>query len=162
MPTSAITALATLTLGSTASTVTFSSIVGTYRDLMLVITPIATLGAGYYIRLNGDSAANYSYVSMYGNGSSALSVSGSDTGFVMTNSHNVPTTGGVVHKLNLMDYSATDKHKTALITQDLSTISTERMAARWANTAAVTSLVCVTWSQQFAAGSTFTLYGVSA
>jgi hypothetical protein len=71
----AMTALATITLGSAQATVTFGSIPATYRDLRLVVNAYGPGGDNSYCRFNSDSGANYPQVYMYGNGSSAASSS---------------------------------------------------------------------------------------
>ena len=72
-PTSTYAALATTTLASSASSVTFSSISGSYRDLVVVANykkADANTG-GYYLWLqfNGStSSAAYPFVRMLGEG----------------------------------------------------------------------------------------------
>jgi len=64
------TPIATQTLGSSVSTVTFSSISGTYTDLVLIAQPIASAGVDLELRFNGDSGSNYSCTQLSGDGSS--------------------------------------------------------------------------------------------
>ena len=54
--------IATTTLGSAASSITFSSIPATYTDLRLVLvhTPSASTGNAQ-MQFNSDTATNYSY-----------------------------------------------------------------------------------------------------
>ena len=61
--------IATSTLGSAQATVTFSSIVGTYRDLVLIInsTPTTSNVTGN-MRFNSDTGVNYYMTGMRGNG----------------------------------------------------------------------------------------------
>lgn len=157
MPTSTFTPLANLTLGSSAATVTFSSISGSYRDLVLVAMIYTTSGgSSVSFTFNSDTtAANYPRVYMYGTGSTAGSGSISDR------NAGAGETAGVQHTLNIMDYSATDKHKTTLIRYDYAAGITLAQAMRWANTSAITSLQLGT-SSSFAAGSTFALYGIAS
>ena len=62
-----------------------------------------------------------------------------------------------------MDYSATDKHKTMLSRGGSSSFGVGMNAGRWANTSAVTSVLVIGQSGlDFAAGSTFYLYGIEA
>jgi hypothetical protein len=158
---SAYTALANVTLGSSAATVTFSSIPATYRDLVLVATcQSAVSGNSLILRINSD-ASNYSLVGARGNGSNTLSTTsttfyGFFTDFMST------TAPDLLMTANFMDYSATDKHKTVLLRGNRPTIATEMSAVRWANTAAITSIQFRGDSGNLAAGSTFALYGVSA
>lgn len=161
MPTAQYTALANLTLGSTASTVSFSSIVGTYRDLVLVVSPIGSAAGELRFQINGDAAGNYSSVGMWGSGSTTGSPTSSGLAFarVSFNSY-VDTISGFNSIINIMDYSATDKHKTVLSRSNLAAGATEAFATRWANTAAITSLSVYISGTTLATGSTFTLYGV--
>ena len=67
-------AIATTTLGSAASTITFSSIPATYTDLRLVLVGTgSSSGVNVNLRLNNDSGTNYSQTSLVGNGSAASS-----------------------------------------------------------------------------------------
>jgi hypothetical protein len=164
MPTSAMTALATITLASAQATVTFSSISGAYRDLMLVANYSCTASSMTVVmRLNGDTGANYANVSMAGNGSATNSYSSSGATSWYT-VYGLSDTSALSNlQVSLLDYSATDKHKSGLIRWGSTGSGTEAQAIRWANTLAVTSLSVASLSAGiFASGSTFTLYGVSA
>jgi hypothetical protein len=158
MPTPTYTPLATVTLGASASSVTFSSIPATYRDLILVASGTATSNGALLLRYNGDTGSNYSRVGMAGNGSSAASFSGTDTSVGLTLWQ---TTQGNI-KIQVMDYSATDKHTTGLSNGGLAGAEAVAIAHRWANTAAVTSITILHNSFQMAAGTTLSLYGVIA
>jgi hypothetical protein len=158
MPTPTYTPLATVTLGSSASSVTFSNIPATYRDLILVFDGVVSAGGGevVFINFNGDTTSgNYSSVFANGNGSTA----GSSTD---------PRRLGLLYAsrssfiANIMDYSATDKHKTYLSRDGASSNVVEMIAGRWANTAAITSLRVLTDANGLASGSTLSLYGVIA
>jgi hypothetical protein len=160
----AMVALANVTLGSTASSITFSSISGSYRDLFCVFTsPAQGNQVRPLIRLNNDSSsANYFEIVAVGNGSSASSLTYSNSGFDPSNrfsSYNDPFT--VV--FNVMDYSVTNKHKTALFRIDGSTQATIMDAGRWANTSAVTSVTFqIAGASPFPVGTSVALYGVSS
>ena len=148
------TALATITLQASSSNVTFSNISQDYRDLRLVINGTTSAGQGIYLYLNNDTTAgNYSRVVMYGDGASTASGSASDAKSL--DFYTSPT----VTTTNIMDYSATDKHKTILNRVDAASSIVEAVAARWANTAAVTSVKVQTTTGTFSIGTTFSLYG---
>jgi hypothetical protein len=161
MPTPTYTALATTTLVSAASSVTFGSIPATYRDLILVYNGSLTGNAGHTIRFNGDSGANYSVVAMFNNASAAFSSqTGLSPSVVLQDS-----SSQVLIVSQIMDYSATDKHKTVLSrtnTKNAGTDYVEALASRYASTSAITSILYFPSADQFAAGSTFSLYGVIA
>ena len=169
---SAWTPLANLTLGSSAATVTFSSISQSYRDLALVINARTDRSGqatdGLNIKFNTDDGNNYYDVYMTGNGSSVASSVDSAVSRWLTHPSNLPgatATSGEYSSIvtQFLDYSATDKHKTGLCRFDLASAITGASAGRWANTAAVTQLVLISRNNaNFVAGSTFALYGVSS
>jgi hypothetical protein len=165
MPTPTYTPLATVTLASAVGSVTFGSIPATYRDLILVTDVIAGANQGPVVRYNGDSGSNYSTLVMRAYGSSVTeSASTTDNVLYITYS-NVGSGEKCFTTLSVMDYSATDKHKTGLHRSNYEGTATdfaEAMATRWANTAAITSLQFFASTGNFAIGSTFSLYGVIA
>jgi hypothetical protein len=166
MPTPTYTPLANTTLGSSASSVTFSSISGAYRDLVLVINGQLTGVSGTWLRFNSDTGSNYPFVLMKGDSSGTSSqATGYDRFYYF---QNYLTSGSrFMATTQIMDYSATDKHKTSLVrgtyTQNVngSTVA-EAQATRWANTAAINTILVGIDSNQYAAGTTFSLYGIVA
>lgn len=156
--------IAEITLGSSASSVTFSNITQAYRDLVLTSTTKNTGNATtIFYRLNGDATTgNYFRVYALGNGSSTSSATSNDNYF----SDSVTSAGSQGVSINhFMDYSATDKHKTVIGRHDVPDggfTYTYMDAKRWANTAAITSIYLYPTVGSFAAGSTFSLYGVLA
>jgi hypothetical protein len=169
MPQPTYSPLATVTLGSSASSVTFSSIPATYRDLILVARfTTAASGSTFDVRLNGDSSSTYSHVGMNGRSNGANSFSFTATGKfeLLGNSFGTSPAQCI---FQLMDYSATDKHKTGLSraqSEENGTAMnlTNAYAVRYPSTSAITSLSCHSFagSVSFASGSTFALYGVIA
>jgi hypothetical protein len=160
----AYTALANVTLGSSAASVTFSSISQSYRDLVLVINASSTMSeTQYYMKVNGNSS-NYYSVWMAGNGSTTNSSSRGPSTEYEPFYYSYITSSQIYNGImNFMDYSATDKHKTALIRgNNASFYGTDALVFRWANTAAITSIALTPYGGSWATGSTFALYGVSA
>ena len=154
MPTPTYTPLATVTLGSSAASVTFSSIPGTYRDLILTIAHSKSALTTFRMNFNGDTTSgNYSGIYMAGSFTSPISGTGIDLGYGQALS---------LQQIQIMDYSATDKHKTHLIRHNRIEDQILAQATRWANTAAITSLSLVSNSGTFSTGSTFNLFGVIA
>jgi hypothetical protein len=154
------------TLGSTAASVTFSSIPGTYRDLQLVIVgkqdSTSGVDASFKVTANSDTTSSYTQVRMYGDGSAAGSNTGTNTGYFeggrMGNSN--ASSGVTTTTLQFLDYAATDKQKTVLSRSANPYAITDAEAARWPSTSAITTLLLATLSGNFVAGSTFYLYGV--
>jgi hypothetical protein len=160
---SAYTALANVTLGSSASTVTFSSINSGYRDLVFVLVGTTTGTAFARMRINGDTGANYFTVSIEGNGSSVFSNIGSGANNIRLPVSSTMESGvNWQNTIHLLDYAATNKHKAGLQRADNASIGTNLVAFRWANTAAITSVEFAGNNNPFAAGSTFALYGIAS
>jgi len=156
MPTPTYTPLATVTLGSATASVVFSSIPATYRDIIIIFDGGTTISDGVGARFNADTGNNYSAIRM--TGSSAGAISDSFSGI----SRIIQTAGDVdMFVSQVMDYSATDKHKTVLTRSSISTNVTG-IAARWANTAAITSITVFSPGSTMTTGSTISLYGVIA
>ena len=159
---SALTPLANITLGSTANTVTFSSIPSSYRDLCLVISAaVPSANASYTI--NNDTSSTYNWVTLEGNGSTVSSVNNGDTFGLFANNYIVwYSSNQTLVTMDILDYSATDKHKTILTRANRPDNAINAVVCRWPSTAAITSLRLNANTSNFAAGSTFALYGVSA
>lgn len=153
--------LDSVTLSSSASSVTFSGISGTGKgDLMLVtsIIPVDTGNKSVFCTINSDSGANYPFVQMQGNGSSASSYGATDSYLNIASGNK---TGGSINTAQFFDFAATDKHKSVLSRQNVASGFTGARAHRWANTAAITSLTMVlNDATSFDVGSTFYLYQI--
>lgn len=159
MPTSTYIALANYTVpsGGVAS-VTFSSIPATYRDLVLIIDSQCVTSSldGIDAQFNSDTGSNYAFVLANGDGSSTSSSSNASRTSIPIGLTGTAQINTIAH---IMDYSATDKHKTTLSRGNASASAVRMVAGRWANTAAITSIKLQAGSN-FIAGSTFALYGI--
>jgi len=154
-------ALATSTLGTAASSVTFSSIPGTYTDLVLVCNFINTIGqTDHGVRFNGDTASNYSRTQLYGTGSAAGSNRGSNE--TSMNFLGYIGTSWGVSIMQIMNYSNTTTYKTALSRANGASNQVIAAAGLWRNTSAITSLDIIASAGTFAVGSTFSLYGIAS
>jgi hypothetical protein len=154
--------LATVTLGTATASVTFSNIPNTYRDLIVVVNGSVSSGSSIYYRLNGDEGNNYFMV--VSQAFSATSTAFQDTVMIPWAPNNLTANERFMITSQFMDYSATDKHKTAL--HRLNGVSggntfLAMSAARWGNTAAVTTLR-VQANANLNIGSTLSLYGIVA
>ena len=163
MPTSTYTPIATQTLGSAASSVTFSSISSTYTDLILICQNGNTSGsrADIGLRFNGDTGSNYSRTNLLGTGTQALSAR--FTNETAMNLLGYPASGEINQTItHIMNYSNSTTNKTVL--NRLNNLGYETMASvgLWRNTAAITSVQVLIASNTMPAGSTFTLYGVKS
>lgn len=153
-------AIATTTLSSATSTVTFSSIPQTYTDLRVVFTGTANATSAFGLRYNSDTGANYSYTALYGTGAAVASIRGSSTtdpanGNIWTTQSNVTA--------DIMNYSNSTTYKTAISRADNAANRTAAWVSLWRSTAAITNLqITTTSANTYSIGSTFTLYGIKA
>jgi hypothetical protein len=157
-------AIATTTLSSAASTITFSSIGAGYTDLRLVVIGSMASGTGYWaFRLNADSGTNYSVTFLSGSGSAATSsrLTSNNAGFI--NFANTIGTSITTGTLDIFNYAGST-NKTALATfsgDENGSGYVERGVNLWRNTSAITSLTLRTdTANNFAIGTTATLYGI--
>ena len=168
MATPTYTLIDSTTLTSSASTITFSSIPQTYRDLVLVAQFETSAAAVPNMQFNLDTGSNYYYVYATGNGSSATSSSGNTSSLSFNQEIFANTATPYLATVQLLDFSATDKHKSILIRANnqqepvTGLVGAGMQAGRWANTSAITSILIRTGGGNFEIGSTFSLYGIAA
>ena len=157
-----------VTLGSSASSVTFSSldtIAAGYRDLVLVMKPKRLGSEGnWLITFNNDTNYNDNYfgVGMYGTGASAGSWLPSGNNYKL----NLDPQGfgaTYMYVTSILDFATTDKHKSFLNRMNDANSQTVAGAYRWASTSAITTLKLHFFADSLInSGSTFYLYGIEA
>jgi hypothetical protein len=152
--------IATQTLGSVTTTVSFTSIPSTYTDLVLISNPkMTTANTFFQTTYNSDTGANYSQTRMQVISSTASSArSLNDTYIGMAFQNNNTDTGASI--MQIQNYSNTTTNKTALIRDNFAAYGVFARVALWRSTAAITSITLTMSSSTFAAGSQFTLYGI--
>jgi hypothetical protein len=156
--------IATTTLGSAASSVTFSSISGSYTDLVLVSNVSGSGGnANLRITLNSDTGSSYSTTALSGDGSSAVSNrSSNQTAMLVVQTGASLNAAWTTYISHFMNYSNTTTYKTALSRFAAAGSETTANVHLWRSTSAVTSITIATSTNNYASGSTFTLYGIKA
>ena len=155
--------IATTTLGSAQASVTFSPIAGTYTDLVIIANYTTTVAnLDFRIQVNGDTGTNYSNTYLLGNGSSAGSGRSSNATYAGEYFSVGTSTNGNMTTINIMNYANTSVNKTILHRMSSAEKEVTANVALWRSTAAITSVTMFTNSSTFAAGSTFTLYGIKA
>ena len=167
--------IATVTLGSAASSVSFSSIPSTYQHLQVRVSGNATgTGGGFpdlLVQFNSDTTfTNYASHTLGGDGSSAYanaSVSSSSFtgGYVGDFRDSTTAVSPTAKVIDLLDYANTNKNKTVrtLSGWDANGSGQVRfVSALWMNTAAISSMTFVirNGTNNIASGSTFALYGI--
>ena len=157
--------IATTTLGSNASTYTFSSIPGTYTDLVLVCNASTTTdNVNYYLQFNSDSATNYSFTYLEGDGSSAASSKSSGISYLYVARGSSNSYFDVI-VANIMNYSSTTNYKAVLSRYALGLGLGKRNSIHvgsWSSNSAITSITIGSNGGTLKSGSTFTLYGIKA
>lgn len=158
--------LASTTLASAVSIVTFSSINQGFRDLVLTVSGTITTGtASFYVFFNGDTSSSVAInVTLESNGSASYSAA-QGAWYAIWGPYNYNTvlsTTQSVHQINVMDYSQNDKHKSVLMKSTNPATAIGYVAGRWGNTAPITSIAFVTTASTLTAGTTVSLFGVLA
>jgi|688.fasta_scaffold215351_4 hypothetical protein len=160
---STYTPIATNTLGSAASSVTFSSIPSTYTDLILIENySLASSGSQSVVTLNGTSST-YSNTNLYGNGTSAFSSRFTGVGGFGSS----PGIGDTANQIITMirhfnNYSNSTTYKNCMQRKSDALDNTWATIGLWQSTSAITSITCTSFSGNYNSGSTFTLYGIKA
>jgi len=158
--------IATTTTSSNQTTVSFTSITGSYTDLVLVCAFKNTTAVDMNLQFNSDTGNNYSYITFGGDGTSNAKVRGYNSSAIILdiNAAGFGTDRSIV-VVDIMNYSNTSTAKTVISragavtgTPNVGmTIGTRR------NTAAITTIdISATTSNAIASGSKFTLYGILA
>jgi len=169
-PDGAYDSLATVTVSSAIPTITFAGIPNTYKHLQiraLARSTFADTNTYPDIRFNGDSAANYSWHILDGNGSTAYASAGANQ-----TSAGVPTftagnsTANIfgVLIMDILDYANTTNNKTVryLGGHDQNGSGILRFSSgSWRNTSAINSVTFTAiGGANWAVNTQFSLYGV--
>jgi hypothetical protein len=169
-------ALATVSLTSTVSSVTFSDIPPSYTHLQIRgISRASTSGERnnmFYLTYNGDTAANYSWHNLLGSGASVFAEGASSTSIPRTGMSTAATAlsgnmGPVI--IDILDYTNTNKNKTLRSLTGFDNNGAGEIyfnSTSWRNTSAVTSITLTPFqgngASSFVANTSFALYGIKA
>jgi len=169
--------IATVTVGTAQSTISFTSIPSTYKHLQVRGltrgTDASNGGVAVYMRLNGDTASNYSNHGLdafqgasanteaFGNANTTYGLN-----FYQPSAGNTASifAGGVT---DILDYQNTNKYKTtrSLGGYDMNGSTSGYnyigiYSGSWRNTAAVTQIDLICSAGSFDTYSKFALYGI--
>ena len=152
---------------STTNSVTFSSISGSYTDLVLVINGGATSGNDLGIRFNSDTGSNYSRTTVTGNGSAASSSRASSQTYIRITVNAYPETSLYTFNsiVSINNYSNSTTYKTLLARSNNANTGVDAVVGLWRNTNAITSIIIFNdggAAYYFLNGSTLNLYGIKA
>lgn len=169
MPTSTYDLIEEKVLGSNVTDVTFSSIPGTYKDIVFELAFLTSNdGSNFQAQVNGDTGSNYSTTQVGGNGTTASSTRQSNgVKWIFSLAAGSPnsTNPGTLF-LHLMSYANTNVNKTALARYNVATATapaTEAEVHLWRSTSAITSVkfYLSTSGATFNTNSVLRLWGVS-
>lgn len=157
-------------LGSAVATVTFSSIPGTYENLILVIVGAFTGGSSdVELQFNGDTGAHYDWQLLNGNNTAtSASASVAQTSILLGQLNQAGTPAAQANSMRIVipGYADTNFNKTVLAENMRITGTTAAALVRtssggnWRSAAAITSIVVLNdGATTFVANSRFTLYG---
>lgn len=157
--------IATTTLGSAASTITFSSISGSYTDLRVVLVGSCSAFAAY-LQFNGVTTTTYSHTYLFGNGSSGQSGRQTSNNFIAIapNWSGDSTKPGSI-QLDIFSYAgSTNKTLLSAYTDDENGSGyVGRVVGLWRSTSAITQVTLTSGgADTFSTGTTATLYGIKA
>lgn len=161
-------AIASTTLTSTANSVTFSSIPGTYTDLVIVGVGQGYTSSSYgqlQLFFNGDTGTNYSQtrIQEFGGTASSNAQTGWANGFPTswldwgTANQNVG-----MSILNIMNYANTTTFKTTMSRGFTPGFKTELSVMLWRSTAAITTINVAVNDTPMNISTIFSLYGIKA
>lgn len=165
-PTGSMYHIASTTLSTASSTVTFSSIPATYTHLqiraMAKVTGTSTPSVA--IKFNSDAGANYRNHYLYGDGSSVVAgTAASGNAAVIASDFEGANVFGIV-VLDILDYANTNKYK---VTRSLSGKDNNGdgwvilRSVLWTNSSAISQIdLTDAGGQNFKTYSSFALYGV--
>ena len=157
------TPIATTTLASAAASYTFSSISGSYTDLILVANAQTTTSQdALRAQFNSDTGTNYSYTQLYASTSAASNRGTSQTGVRILNGATNSGSEYGIGTTHFLNYSNTTTYKSSL-TRTNSNYIASSFVGLWRSTAAITSITIYPESGgNILTGSSFTLYGIKA
>jgi hypothetical protein len=162
------TPIATQTLSADAASVTFSSISGSYTDLVLIsnVRINQSSSSDLYCQPNGVSTANKGFTFLIGNGTTASSARGSNDANIRIGAGTGTSQASGIFGTsisNFMNYSNTTTFKTILSRGSDATNATQAIVGLFPSTNAITSIVIYgNNSVNILSGSTFSLYGILA
>lgn len=163
--------LATTTLTGTQATIDFTSISGSYTDLIISIycqNAAASTGTRTgLMKFNSDSGSNYSYVYMRGDGSATTAASaGTQTAGIYY--AELPRAGNGANvfgfaRISIFSYTASVNK--AILSESSADLNgsgfVSRILGLWNSTSAITSISLIGGSEGFSSGTRATLYGIA-
>lgn len=144
----------------------FTSIPSSYTDLRVVLVALGSSNyQGVQLQLNSDTAANYSYINLRGDGSAAASGRFSNTSYFGLDSTGVTTTMPNLYQINFFSYAGSiNKTILSMTSEDYNGLGdVYNLVGLWRNTSAISTISFkLTGGSTFLSGTTATLYGIKS
>jgi hypothetical protein len=154
--------VATTTLSSAASTITFSSIPATWTDLRLVIVINGVSTANYALLKLNNTTGNIGFTTLAGNGSSAGTGRSTSDVLYLNYQATLSTTLPTFSTVDLFSYAGST-FKSMLVTSNYDkngSGNVERFVSTCTTTSAINRIDIYTSSGTFNTGTTASLYGI--
>ena len=149
--------IATVTLTATSTSMTVTNLPSTYTDLVISAYMDGVTESYAQMQLNSDTGTNYDY--LYMGGVASVNITNRTGSITSMPGSRADEQANIQY--HLFNYTSTSNNKVALIMNANPSIDLVYHAvAQWRSTAAVTSISINSQSGHFAAGSTFTVYGI--
>ncbi len=164
--------IASFTLGSTTSTVTFSSIPSTFKHLQIRYIARTNTGASnqdqVHMRFNSDTGSNYAWHRLLADGATVNATASSSQTYINTGTAaraGEPSNVFGAGVIDILDYQNTNKNKTTrtLTGEDANSGSDEFIglySGLWTSTSAVSQIDIFSTGASFLQYSSFALYGI--
>lgn len=157
--------IATTTLGTAASSISFSSISSAYTDLKIILVASNTTNNfNIRFRFNSDTGSNYDSLILYGyNTTAGAGNENAMTENIANYSQGMPVTPNYgLYTFDVMSYAgSTFKTTINTASEDLSSQGeVSRIVNMWENTSAINAISIRVTGGNFTVGTTATLYGI--
>lgn len=151
--------IATSTASGSVSSITFSSISGSYTDIVLVFEGKTSAADEWGLRFNSDTGNNYSATWMAGGANPVQSSRYSNVSFA---TFNYVRTNRTIAIANIQNYSNSTTYKT-VVTRTSEPDNAWSCISMWRNSAAITSITLLSVNgYNFSNDTKVTIYGIKA
>jgi hypothetical protein len=163
--------ISTVTVSSSLSSVSFTSIPSTYSHLQIRLIARGSSSDSYFsLTFNSDTATNYSWHQLYGDGSSAGASGGSSASSIVSAQFTNATSNFGAGVIDILDYTSTNKAKTIRTLSGFDANGSGKVLFRsgawYKNTSsvydAITSITLTPVSGTVESNSHFALYGIKS
>lgn len=154
--------IATTTIGSATSSITFSSIPNTYTDLRIVLTLVA--GATQYMQMdfNGDTSTNYAVTWIDSSGTAIANGRTTNANYIDLSQRTASSGSVTFYAIDILGYRGSTL-KTCLqeSNQDANGSGfVGRQVGLWRSTSAITTVRLFSGANIYGVGTVATLYGI--